>query len=63
MAFSPDGRTIAIANGTAELWDVGYLVDVKARLCSQVGGTLTRAEWTHYIPVGPPYTDVCSQHP
>ncbi len=64
VAFSPDGRTLATGDGggTAELWNTSYLVDVLARLCAQVGGSLTQAEWAQYVPAGPPYRNVCAQH-
>jgi WD40 repeat protein len=64
VVFSPDGKTLATADddGMAQLWNVGYLVDVLARLCSQVGGSLTQAEWAHYVPSGPTYRNVCAQH-
>ena len=64
MAFSPDGKTLATGDddGTARLWDVGYLVNVLRRLCSQVGGSLTRAEWARYVSLGPPYRNVCAEH-
>jgi WD40 repeat protein len=63
VAFSPDGKTLATSDedGTAKLWNVGYLVDVLTRLCSQVGGSLTRAEWARYVPPGPSYRNVCAQ--
>jgi hypothetical protein len=46
----------------ARLWNVSYLVGVLARLCSQVGGSLTWAEWARYVPPGPPYRNVCARH-
>jgi hypothetical protein len=55
-------RAIADESGRAELWDIGFLVDVLARLCSQVGGSLTHDEWAHYVPLGPAYRNVCAQH-
>ena len=47
MAFSPDGRTLATSDseGSVQLWNVGYLTDPLALLCSQIGGSLTSADW------------------
>jgi WD40 repeat protein len=68
VAFSPDGRTLVVVSdlnfanvlSQIELWNVGYLVDVVARLCAQVGGSLTPAEWTQYVGQGPPYRNICA---
>lgn len=64
VAFSPDGKTLATGDwdGAVRIWDVGYLVDTLTQLCSQVGGSLTQAEWARYVPAGPPYRNVCAQH-
>ena len=61
VAFSPDGKTLVTSSGsgTAQLWNVTYLVDVLARLCSQVGGFLSRAEWSQYVPPAVTYRKVC----
>jgi WD40 repeat protein/transcriptional regulator with XRE-family HTH domain len=60
VAFSPDGKTLATGgrSGTA-LWDVGYLTDPLARLCSQIGGSLTPAQWARYVPEDVPYRNAC----
>ncbi|MFF3069183.1 hypothetical protein [Kitasatospora sp. NPDC057936] len=67
VAFSPDGKTLAtgwsdlahLGNGSAQLWDVGYLVDTPAWLCSRVQRSLSGAEWAKYVPVGPSYRKTC----
>jgi WD domain, G-beta repeat len=67
VAFSPDGVTLmAVSNpGSAndlsqiELWNVGYLVDPVARLCAEIGGSLTRAEWKDQVEPGLPYRNIC----
>jgi WD40 repeat protein len=46
LAFSQNGESMAASDGdgTARLWNVSYLVNALPRLCSQVGGLLTRVE-------------------
>jgi WD40 repeat protein len=59
--FAPDGTTLVTNGGdtAAHLWSVDYLRNTLTRLCSQIGGTLTTAEWTRYIPPGPAYRNTC----
>jgi len=50
----------AVGFGTpVQIWNVGFLVQVLARLCAQVGGSITQAEWTRYVGPGPAYRNIC----
>jgi WD40 repeat protein len=66
VAFSPDGTTLAASYSldTGDrgviMWSTSDLADTLTRLCSQVGGSLTPAEWARYVPSGPSYRDVCN---
>jgi WD40 repeat protein len=62
MAFGPDGRTLAAGDrdGSVHLWNVSYLADPLALLCSQIGGSLTPTDWARDVPAGPAYRNVCS---
>jgi WD40 repeat protein len=61
VQFTPDGKSLVTGDydGPARLWNVSYLIDPLGRLCSQVGGSLTPAEWARYVPSGPVYRPVC----
>jgi WD40 repeat protein len=65
VAFSPDGTTLASGDhdGTVRLWE-GFLfrrfADVRRSACRVVGGDLSRAEWSRYLP-GLAYRRVCER--
>jgi len=60
VAFSPDGETLAIGDDEGvELWDVAPPSQTLARVCGQIGGYVTEAEWTLYVPAGMAYSRVC----
>jgi WD40 repeat protein len=61
VTFTPDGDTLAVGsqNGILTLWNVSYLGNVLTQLCPQIGGSLTQAEWTRYVPAGVPFHQEC----
>jgi hypothetical protein len=59
--FNPDGHTLTTggadfvgSNGTATLWDLTELAELRARpsvqACAMTGRGLTEDEWARYIP-------------
>jgi WD40 repeat protein len=61
MAFSPDGKTLAVAGIALELWPSGIEAWVR-HACDQAGRNLTQLEWDQYLP-GTTYVRTCPQLP
>jgi WD40 repeat protein len=63
VAFNPSGTLLASGSGSrdglVQVWDVRYLTGVREYLCAQAGRSLTRQEWTKYVPAGPAYRTLC----
>jgi WD40 repeat protein/transcriptional regulator with XRE-family HTH domain len=59
VAFSPDGKTLATAgpDGT-QLWPISPPNNLLDAVCTIAGGSLTRQEWSTYIP-SEPFQRVC----
>ena len=60
LAFSPDGKQLAIAYGdfTSYVWNLSLPTNPYAMLCADVGPP-TRQAWDQYAP-GEPQPRVCS---
>jgi WD40 repeat protein len=63
-AFSPDGKTLAVAGveTRAMLWDVDP-ASWRRRACAIVGRNMSRAEWKLYMPAGAHHRATCAQWP
>jgi len=59
VAFSPDGRTLVTAGpGGTQLWVISPPANLLDAVCAIAGGSLTRQEWSTYIP-SEPFLRVC----
>jgi WD40 repeat protein len=49
LRFSPDGQTLATANGNIQLWDTDPERVIRG-ICASSGDGITRSEWEKHIP-------------
>ena len=61
VAFSPNGKLLAVgsSNHTITLRNVAFTMHIVQQLCALTKQSLTRAEWTQYVPPGPAYQNIC----
>ncbi|MBB5773712.1 WD40 repeat domain-containing protein [Nonomuraea jabiensis] len=62
LAFSPDGTTLlAVASdGTGKRWPLRLPTDPYQAMCALAGRSLTRQEWSQFLPPGEPYRATCT---
>jgi WD40 repeat protein len=56
--FSPDGKTLVTAGGPIRLWNVAFPRDLLSAVCAIAGRSLTRQQWTIYVP-SQPFQQAC----
>ena len=60
VAFAPDGSYAAsVDTSTTRMWDTSFMMNPAAALCRQVGGSLTRTEWSELVGNGVPFRETC----
>ncbi|SEF75442.1 WD40 repeat [Nonomuraea solani] len=59
VELNADGSALAAADGTAAQWWGLNVEQASANVCETSGTSITRAEWTRYVP-GRPYTPPCT---
>jgi WD40 repeat protein len=58
LQFSPDGQTLATANGNIQLWDTDPDRVVRT-ICANAGDEITPSEWEKHVP-GAAYRPICA---
>ena len=59
MSFSPDGKTLALVDGSLVLWNI-ELKSWIARACRMANRNLSRDEWDRYLK-DKPFRETCSE--